>query len=77
MRGLLLVRRPAQLPGRRAAGRHERALDELAAAGLATLIISGGEPFLRDDLPDIVAYAKRTCGIKSVTVLSNGTCLDR
>ena len=53
----------------------ERALDELAAAGLATLIISGGEPFLRDDLPDIVAYAKRTCGIKSVTVLSNGTCL--
>ena len=53
----------------------ERALDELTAAGLATLIISGGEPFLRDDLPDIVAYAKRTCGIKAVTVLSNGTCL--
>lgn len=53
----------------------KHALDELAAANLATLIISGGEPFLRDDLPAIVAYAKNDCGIKAVTVLSNGTCM--
>ncbi|MBC2888401.1 radical SAM/SPASM domain-containing protein [Gordonibacter massiliensis (ex Traore et al. 2017)] len=53
----------------------KHALDELAGAGLATLIISGGEPFLRADLPDIVAYAKRDCGIRAVTVLSNGTCM--
>ncbi|MEG2025960.1 MAG: radical SAM protein [Gordonibacter sp.] len=56
-------------------GQIKHALDELAAAGLATLIISGGEPFLRSDLPDIVAYAKRDCGIKAVTVLSNGLCM--
>lgn len=51
------------------------ALDELSAAGLGSLIISGGEPFLRSDLADIVAYAKRDCGMKAVTVLSNGTCM--
>lgn len=53
----------------------KHALEELSKAGLATLIISGGEPFLRSDLPDIVAYAKHDCGIKAVTVLSNGLCM--
>ncbi|MEA5020174.1 MAG: SPASM domain-containing protein [Gordonibacter sp.] len=53
----------------------KHALDELSKAGLITLIISGGEPFLRSDLPDIVAYAKHNCGIKAVTVLSNGLCM--
>ena len=53
----------------------KHALDELSEAGLTTLIISGGEPFLRSDLPDIVAYAKRDCGIKAITVLSNGLCM--
>lgn len=52
----------------------ERAVDELASAGVANLVISGGEPFLRSDLPDIVAHAK-AAGIAKVTVLSNGTCL--
>ena len=51
-------------------------VNELAAAGVEQLVISGGEPFLRGDLPDIVEHAKRTCGIASVTVLSNGTCLS-
>lgn len=53
------------------------AVDELAAAGLAQLVISGGEPFLRADLPDIVAHAKRDAGIAKVTVLSNGTRITR
>lgn len=51
----------------------KRAVEGLAAAGLSQLIISGGEPFLHEDLPDIVEHAKRACGIASVTVLSNGT----
>lgn len=53
------------------------AVDELAASGVNRLVISGGEPFLREDLPDIVEHAKRVCGIDSVTVLSNGTCITR
>ena len=33
-------------------------IDALADAGCRHLVISGGEPFLRDDLPAIVAYAR-------------------
>lgn len=50
-----------------------RAIDQLAAVGVQRLVISGGEPFLRSDLPDIVRHAKRDCGIARVDVLSNGT----
>ena len=50
-----------------------RAIDQLAAVGLQRLVISGGEPFLRDDLPDIVRHAKEDCGVPRVDVLSNGT----
>lgn len=52
-----------------------RAIDQLAEAGLASLVISGGEPFLRADLPDITAYAKQV-GVERVTVLSNGLCVS-
>lgn len=51
----------------------KHALEALAEAGAMQVIVSGGEPFLRDDLPEIVEHAKRACGIGSVTVLSNGT----
>lgn len=54
----------------------EHAIDELAAAGVMRLVISGGEPFLREDLPEIVEHAKRVRCIDSVTVLSNGTCMS-
>lgn len=49
-----------------------RAVRELAAAGVRQLIVSGGEPFLRGDLLDIVRCAKAECGIASVVVLTNG-----
>lgn len=52
-------------------------LHELAGVGITGLIISGGEPFLRDDLVDIVSYAKLECGIQSIDILSNGTCLNK
>lgn len=35
------------------------AIDELTAAGMARVSFSGGEPLLRDDLPDLVAHARR------------------
>lgn len=44
----------------------------LARAGVQKLIISGGEPFLRDDLPQIAAAAKEA-GVAQVDVLTNGT----
>lgn len=53
------------------------AIDELATAGLARLVVSGGEPFLREDLSEIVRHAKVNRGIQNVTVLSNGTCISQ
>lgn len=49
-------------------------IDRLAAAGVQRLIISGGEPFLRADLPAVVEHAK-TAGIAFVDVLTNGTAV--
>lgn len=52
-----------------------RTLDELAGLGCRKVHFSGGEPTLRPDLPDLVAYARR---LKlRVALTSNGTLLDR
>ncbi len=54
-------------------------LDDLAHAarvlvelGVERLVVSGGEPFARDDLAPILADA-RTAGIRHISVLTNGT----
>lgn len=52
------------------------ALSYLAHLGVSTLNISGGEPFLRSDLPEIVKGAVESHGIKAVNVLTNGTICD-
>ena len=54
----------------------EMILDKLASLGVGSLVISGGEPFLRDDLPDIVSAAKSK-GIESVSIITNGTCVRK
>ena len=53
-----------------------RAIDVLANLGATRLVISGGEPFLRKDLPEITRYACER-GMANITVLTNGThCSD-
>ena len=50
-----------------------RTLAELAALGCRKVHFSGGEPTLRRDLPDLIAYAR---GLKlRVTLTTNGTLL--
>jgi cyclic pyranopterin phosphate synthase len=46
----------------------------VAFAGLGTqkIRITGGEPALRKDLPDIIAACKQTQGIEKVAITSNG-----
>lgn len=48
-------------------------LDQMADAGCLWLLLTGGEPFLRKDFPDIYRYA-RAKGI-IVTVFTNGSLL--
>lgn len=48
-------------------------LEQLAAAGCLNLGFTGGEPFLRKDIFDILAYAKRL-GFNTI-VLTNGTLI--
>ncbi|MEC4271616.1 radical SAM protein [Adlercreutzia sp. R25] len=54
----------------------EFVLSYLARLGVSTLNISGGEPFLRSDLPEIVKKATESYGIEVVNVLTNGTVCD-
>jgi MoaA/NifB/PqqE/SkfB family radical SAM enzyme len=67
---------------------YERPVDELTveewtkvfvALGTAPVwfTFSGGEPFLRKDLPDIVEAAWRTCRPKVINIPTNGTYPDR
>ncbi len=53
-----------------------RGFRRLAAWGVRSINISGGEPFLRPDLPQICRSA-REAGIGRITVLSNGLALDK
>lgn len=48
-------------------------LDNLVNAGLRQLVISGGEPFIRDDLVHFLAYAKSKPEIEYIECISNGT----
>jgi MoaA/NifB/PqqE/SkfB family radical SAM enzyme len=50
-------------------------IDEAVKIGTQTLVITGGEPLLHPDLPEIIRYA-RQAGL-GVNLTSNGTLLDR
>ena len=54
----------------------KRWIDDLTDPGKTLLQLSGGEPTVRDDLPEIVAYAKQA-GCKYVQLNSNGLRLGR
>ena len=50
-------------------------IDDLAAYGVPVLLFSGGEPLVREDLPELVSYADDR-GIRPV-LSTNGTLLTR
>lgn len=54
-----------------------RLLRGFAAVGLRKLRLTGGEPSLRRDLPEIIASAAAVGGIDSIALTTNGTLLDR
>ena len=56
-------------------GEIERVIDESVSMRVRFLVISGGEPMLRPELPTVLAYA-RDRGL-GVTLLTNGLLIDR
>ncbi|MBK1840396.1 heme d1 biosynthesis radical SAM protein NirJ [Azospirillum sp. YIM B02556] len=62
-------------PGELSTAEAFRVLDDLKAAGVSVLILSGGEPLMRPDLFDITRRAK-ALGFY-VGLSSNGTLIDR
>jgi radical SAM protein with 4Fe4S-binding SPASM domain len=71
------VNRPAgeteALSGELALDEHRRILDEIAAAGCLSLLITGGEPLLRRDFLEVFDYAKRRGFL--ITLFTNGTLI--
>ncbi|WP_172136174.1 radical SAM/SPASM domain-containing protein [Adlercreutzia sp. ZJ473] len=55
----------------------EHAVRDLSEAGVSLLIVSGGEPFLREDLSGLIRYAKEGCGVEQVCVLTNGMLVEK
>jgi cyclic pyranopterin phosphate synthase len=54
-----------------------RLLRAFAAVGMRKLRLTGGEPSLRRDLPQIIALAAEIKGIAKIGVTTNGTVLER
>lgn len=48
--------------------------DKLSEGGITSVILSGGEPLLREDLFEIIDYSQ-DCGIEEVVINTNGTRL--
>lgn len=47
-------------------------IDNLANAHIKALVISGGEPFLRKDILDLIKYMKQEAKIQNVCCITNG-----
>ena len=50
-------------------------IDDLAASGAPVILFSGGEPTIRQDLPELASYATSK-GMRAV-ISTNGTLIDR
>jgi MoaA/NifB/PqqE/SkfB family radical SAM enzyme len=42
-----------------------------------SIVVTGGEPTLRPDIEELVAFARRECKFRSLLLITNGTLLDR
>lgn len=59
-------------------GELKQVIDNLVKAGLTHMVISGGEPFIRDDFEEFLAYAKSIQQIEYIECITNGTAtLDK
>lgn len=68
-------RRAADVPRAIAPAAVRAEIERARHSGVETLVLTGGEPTLRGDLPNLVAYAKQR-GIASVELETNATVID-
>lgn len=55
----------------------KRLIGALARLGINKIRFTGGEPLMRGDIAELVAAAKRTPGIQTVSLTTNGVLLHR
>jgi cyclic pyranopterin phosphate synthase len=55
----------------------ERLVRVLAAMGVGEVRLTGGEPLIRRDLPDLVRMLARVPGVDDLSLTTNGVLLDR
>lgn len=53
----------------------KRAFSQLSENGCNQIVISGGEPFLRADLAELLEYAHDTAHVEHISIITNGTAL--
>lgn len=53
------------------------AIDQLSDVGVQNLVFSGGEPLLRNNILQIVEYAKTVAKIPNVVLITNGTIFNK
>lgn len=58
-------------------GELTRLLRAFVSLGVEKLRITGGEPLLRDDVPELIRVAKEELGIPDVALTTNGWLLER
>lgn len=51
----------------------KRIFKSLSDVGVNQIVISGGEPFLRDDMDELCRFIKEECHIGNLSVITNGT----
>jgi len=55
----------------------ERLVRMVASMGVDEIRLTGGEPLVRRDLPDLVGRLARTPGVRDLSLTTNGVLLDR
>src|SRR5262245_31012213 len=69
------ARRPVERPEIAAPLAVRAGIDAALRDGAREVVLTGGDPTLRRDLPALVAYAKRA-GAREVTLETNGALID-
>src|SRR3989344_3257940 len=62
-------------PEKMGTGMIKGAFDNLASHGVNTVYVSGGDPFFRNDIREIIEYSSELPSIKKINIASNGSLI--